>query len=48
MQPCFDFLPTSDLGIGVLIVSIIVLFMAFYGYLLRDVLFGKKKSQKQQ
>ena len=47
MQSYFDFLPTSDLGIAVLIVSIIAVVMAFCGYLLRDVLFDVKKSQKQ-
>lgn len=41
-----DFLPTSDLGIAVLIVSIIAVVMAFCGYLLRDVLFDVKKPKR--
>lgn len=41
-----DFLPTSDLGIAVLIISIIATVMAFCLYLLRDVLFDEKKRKR--
>lgn len=41
-----DFLPTSDLGIAVLIISIIATVMAFCLYLLRDVFIDEKKRKR--
>lgn len=46
MQPYFDFLPSSDLGIVVLIISIIATVMAFCLYLLRDVFIDEKKPKR--